>query len=351
MTHLNILMSDTTQSAIIGAIVAILVMLTKDLVIKLWFDNRKSKKDELIIFRQYADPLSNATMSLLWRLNEIFEQKHKSSYLHIKYTTDYAVYKRISTVYRLASLLGWLHAFQKELALLKTKDNNELQKIKNSINEFSAALADGNHIELKRLKGFIELWNFNFKDCQSNSLVASSIDNEIKDFIAKKELINALDLTNEDKYTLIKFIATEMADNYKVNKVSDEIIKQTTAQAIQLCSLKESWIYRDWQDAIGDMMLIENKSEIRKYDIIGFYEFSNKLKSIDNRDIEWITRIENVFYDLDVTGANKADMRFEQLKQVVRVTSKLMLSLISNDKQRKVLMSKTIKLANKLKNY
>jgi len=350
MTLLGTFPSDTTKPAIIGATVAILIMLSKDLIIKLWFDNRKSKKDELIVFRQYADPLSNATMSLLWRLNEIFKQKHKSSYLHIKYTTDYAVYKRVSTVYRLASLLGWLHAFQKELALLKTKDNNELQEIKNSINEFRAALADGTHIELERLKGFMELWNFNFKDCQTNSIVASCIDNEIKDFVAKKELTRALDLTDEDKFELVKLITTEMAENYKVNKVPDDIIKQTTAQAIQLCSLKESWIYRDWQDAIGDMMLIENKSETRKYDVIGFYEFSNKLKSADNKDVEWITRIEDVFYDLDVTGANKADMRLEQLKHVVKSTSNLMLSLTANDKQRKVLMSKTIKLANKLIN-
>ncbi len=350
MTLINIFTSTVTQPAIIGAVVAILVMLIKDLIIKLWFDRQKLKKDELIIFRQYADPLSNATMSLLWRLNEIFEQKHKSSYLYVKYTTNYAIYKRISTVYRLASLLGWLRAFQKELALLKTKNYNELQEIKNSINEFNVALADGAHIEHERLKSFLELWRFNLKNCSVDNVVASSINSEIKDFISKKGFTNALELTDEDKFILTKHISNEITDSYKVNKVSDDIIKQTTAQAMQLCSLKESWIYRDWQDAIGDMMLKESKNEIRKYDVVGFYEFSNMIKSKNNETIEWIARIENIFYDLDVTGANKADMRLEQLSQLVKSTSKLMLSLTANDKQRKVLMSKTIDLANKLKN-
>lgn len=346
---MSVTISDVIISAIIGAIVAILTMFVKDLIIKLWFDNRKLKKDELAIFRQYADPLSNATMSFLWRLNEILEQKHKSSYLHVNYTTTYAIYKRDSTVYRMASLLGWLRAFQKELTLLKTKNNDELQKIKNSINEFNKALADGTHIESERLNGFLELWCFNFKDCFFSSLLASSIDNEIKDFITKKGCDNALELEEIERFQLIECITTEMAESYKVNNVSDDIIKQTTAQAIQLCSLKEAWIYRDWQDAIEDMMLRENKNEVRKYDVIGFYEFSNKHKSTEDVDREWIVRMENVFYDLDVTGANKADMRLEQLKHIVRATSELMLSLIENDKQRKILMSKTIELANRLK--
>lgn len=342
--------SDITLSAVIGAIVAVLTILIKDLIFKLWFEKRMSKKNELAIFRQYADPLSTATMSFLWRLSEVLEQKHKSSYLYEKYTATYAVYKRISTVYRLCSLLGWLRAFQKESTLLKTKDNKELQKIKNSINEFSKALADGTHIEIERLKGFLELWSFNLRDCQINSILASSIDSEIKDFIAKKKLTDALELTDEDKFLLIKHIATTIVDFYSVNNISDDIIKQTIAQGIQFCSLKESWIYRDWQDAIGDMMLRENINEGRKYDVIGFYEFSNKLKDTGNKDTEWITRVENVFYNLDVTGANKSDMRLEQLKHIVKATSELILSLTENDKQRKVFMSKTIELANRLNN-
>lgn len=345
----NIFSSETTQPALIAAIVAVIIMIIRDLVMKLWFDSRKSKQDELLIFRQYADPLSNSTMSLLWRLNEIFIQKHKSSYLYSKYTTDYAEYKRLSTIYRIASLLGWLHAFKKELALLKTKDNNELNEIKNAINDFSAALADGTHVESERLNGLIDLWNFNFKDCQTNNLVASLIDNEISDYIAKRTVKSAIGLNTDEKLALVTLIANEMAENYKVNRVSDDILRQTTAQAIQLCSLKEAWIYRDWQDAIGDLMLKVNTHKTRQYDIVGFYEFDKKYRDKNSEDYKWFIRIENVFVDLDITGANKADMRLEQLKNVVKSTSKLMIALTNNDKQRKVLMSKTIELANKLK--
>lgn len=64
-------------------------------------------------------------------------------------------------------------------------------------------------------------------------------------------------LDNNDKVELCTMIANDMAENYKVNKLFNELIKQTLAQAVQLCSLTESWIYRDWQDAIEDLMLKE----------------------------------------------------------------------------------------------
>ncbi len=347
---LNIMTSEKIQAALIGAVVAMIIMLIRDVFFKLWLESRKNKRDELSIFRQYADPLSNATMSLLWRLNEILNQKHKSSYLFVKYTTTYAEYKRQSTIYRLASLLGWLRAFRKELTLLKTKDNEQLQVIKDSINSFSVALADGSHVETDRLSGLINLWNFNFKDCKTNSIVASLIDHEIKDFIVKKNVQSAIELDNNDKVELCTMIANDMAENYKVNKLSNELIEQTLAQAIQLCSLTESWIYRDWQDAIGDLMLKETDDENRKYDVIGFYEFSEIINDNSNSDSEWILKIKNVFYDLDVTGANKADMRLKQLDNIVKSTCDLILALTKEDKQRKVLMSKTIELADKLKN-
>ena len=58
---MNIYISDTILSAIIGAIAAVLTMLIKDIFVKRWFDDIAAKKNELMIFRQYADPLSNAT--------------------------------------------------------------------------------------------------------------------------------------------------------------------------------------------------------------------------------------------------------------------------------------------------
>ncbi len=346
---LKIITSEKIQAALIGAFVAIATVFIKDIFFTLWIDSKKNKRDELSIFRQYADPLANATMSLLWRLNEILSQKHKSSYLFVKYTTTYAEYKRQSTIYRLASLLGWLRAFRKESTLLKTKDNKQLQVIKDSINRFSVALADGSHVETDRLSGLIDLWKFNIKDCETNSIVASSIDHEIKDFIVKKKVQSAIELDNDDKIELCKMIANDMAENYKVKKLSKELIEKTSVQAIQLCSLTESWIYRDWQDAIGDLMLKETDNENRKYDVIGFYEFSEIINDNSNSDSLWIQKIENVFYDLDVTGANKGDMRLQQLDNIVKSTCDLVLALTQEDKQRRVLMNKTIELAHKLK--
>jgi len=94
-------------------------------------------------------------------------------------------------------------------------------------------------------------------------------------------------------------------------------------------------------------MLIED--EPRRYNVIGFYEFDQRLNEAEHVDEKWISRLKSVFYDLDVTGADKSDMRVKQLDNIVKSTSELMLSLTDGDDQRKKLMSSAIKLARELK--
>ena len=339
--------SDKIIAALIGAIFAYLIMITKDIIFKLWIDNRDIKKNEIEVFRSYADPLSYATKDLLWRLSEIFNQEYNSSYLFARYTTSYSIYKRNSTVFRLAALLGWLRAFEKEITLLKSKNKKQLKKIKESINKFREALADGNYVETERLNGLLKLWSLHFKDCEINSLTAAIIDHEIKDFVVKKNKKDANDLSEDEKYELCKMVANTISEKYKVNQVANEIIKETLSQAIQYCSLKEAWIYRDWQRAIGDLMLKESNDDNCKYEVIGFYEFNKLLKESDSTDNGWIMKVENIFIDLDITGANKADMRLKQVNNIKNAIANLMIALTENDKQRKILMSKTIDLAYK----
>lgn len=340
--------SENVLAALIGAVAALITMIFKDVILKRWHEYNNKKKNDNLVFREYADPLSSSTMSLLWRLNEILEQNHQSSYLLTKYMSEYAEYKRLSTVYRLASLLGWLQAFNKETTLLKSKDNKQLKAIKNSINEFKASLADGNHIEIQRLTNLLDLWKFHFKDCPATPIIASLINNEIKNYIKSKDKDYANKLDTQEKLELCKSIAQILCDSYKISNLPNEIINETISQFIHICSIKECWIYREWQEAIGDVMLKKAHNSNRRYDVLGYYEFC-KISKEESEDKKWLSLLDRLFYDLDMTGLDKADMRFLQLKKITVAASDIFLSLTTNDEKTKILMKKTINLAHDLK--
>lgn len=342
-------LSDNVLAALIGAIVALIIMLLKDIIFKIWHEYNNKKKNDIQIFREYADPLSSSTMSFLWRLNEIFEQNHKCSYLFTKFKTEYAEYKRLSTVYRLAALLGWLQAFNRETTLLKSKDNKQLKAIKQSVNDFKASLADGNHVEIQRLTSLLELWKFHYKGCSATSNTASLINNEIKNYINNIGKLYAKELDIKERIELCKCIADIMSNSYNIPPLSDEIINETISQFIHICTIKECWIYREWQEAIGDCMLKKSHNSNRKYDVLGYYEFCKILKE-NTEDEYWISLLYRLFYDLDMSGSNKEDMRFIQLKKITVAASNLFLSVTTTDKKTKILMSSTIKLAQRLKN-
>lgn len=95
------------QTGIVAAVATLVGILLKDFVIRLWEERRHTRESVLSIYRSYADPLTSAATHLLWRLDEIF---YKESY-YLKpegAPTEFERYKQISTLYRLASLLGWI---------------------------------------------------------------------------------------------------------------------------------------------------------------------------------------------------------------------------------------------------
>ena len=145
------------QTGIIAAAVTLIGILLKDLAINTLQERRRTRQSVLSVYRSYADPLTSAATHLLWRLNEIF---YKESY-YLKpegEPTEFERYKQISTLYRLASLLGWIQAYRRELAFLPEAAPGKLRPLRDAITEFQMALADGSHVELQRLESLSALW-------------------------------------------------------------------------------------------------------------------------------------------------------------------------------------------------
>ena len=143
-------MADRFIPALIGVVMALVVVLLRDLFVRYVFEQRSEKKTAIEVFRRYADPLSSSATSLLWRLNEILNQPGRGTFLRKDVaSTKFVSYKRLSTIYRFAALLGWIRAFRRELSFLRSKDDSGLGQIKESLRSLERALADGSHIEKK----------------------------------------------------------------------------------------------------------------------------------------------------------------------------------------------------------
>ncbi|WP_204283133.1 hypothetical protein, partial [Klebsiella pneumoniae] len=71
---------------------------------------------------------------------------------------DFNAYKRISTLYRIATLIGWIRGMNLELRALPRGKTNVATPISKQIAAFQKALADGPHVELHRLTRLSALW-------------------------------------------------------------------------------------------------------------------------------------------------------------------------------------------------
>jgi hypothetical protein len=55
---------------------------------------------------------------------------------------------------------------------------------------------------------------------------------------------------------------------------SADLINKTILKAYGIFTIKETWFYRDWQIALGDIMIEQVSGSSRRFDIIGFGELS-----------------------------------------------------------------------------
>ena len=90
----------------VGAVVAIAVLVVRDVLMKLWQQRKERERSAQEVFRKYSDPLASSATSLILRLDEILNGEGRGAYLLVDtHATKFAGYKRLSTIYRLLNLL------------------------------------------------------------------------------------------------------------------------------------------------------------------------------------------------------------------------------------------------------
>lgn len=321
-------------SAAIGAISALIVPILKDFVIQRLNDRRTKQNTQQEIFRNYAAPLATAGEKLLWRFKEIFiDQRHhflKSGTLPLVYNE----YKRHSTLYRIACLLGWMRAISLELSSLPRGQSGFLTPVASGIAKVQSALADGPHVEVHRLEQMCAVWGLSLEGLDAKRKESLAMEFEVKLYelggnTLRHDSKHLENLEPSEKTEICRLLSKFLCEKLKRVGLADSIIVETLNTAVSRLAYREALIYRDWQDAIGDLMLEHDPDSVRRFKLIGYERFEDLLKG----KALWIEVFRDSIVDIDFDSIDPNDFRAKQLRDLASGVASIILSLSDSDEK------------------
>ncbi len=293
--------------------------------LKAWLDGRAQSKSDRAVrretYRRYADPLTSAAESLFWRLNEIYGTD-RGDYLHRgRGLTRYEKHKASSTRYRIAALLGWLVALRRELVLSNAQPDTTVGSMRSAIDGVQKSLAEGAHVESSSAQALANIWGISDIDVNR---AGWDINSTVKRVLHERGALAVGELTPKDSEELLRRIASDVEKHSHV-RVAPEVIAATREEALRAVSTCEAWLYRDWQDAIGDWMLVKGDG-VRRFDVKGYRAFADAERVRSEDDEEWLVRLGELTDELDVRDDEWADARIAQLQGVYQAVAQLLVS-------------------------
>jgi hypothetical protein len=140
-------------AALVGGLLSgILGPLLKDVVIQRWNERRSDQRLREQIEQSYFAPLSASAEKLIWRMSEILMDQRPHFLMLKTNPKDYNRYKRLSTLYRIAALLGWIRAINLELSALPRGGFGATSSVIEALSKVQSALADGLGVEERRIR-------------------------------------------------------------------------------------------------------------------------------------------------------------------------------------------------------
>lgn len=321
-------------SAVIGAAAALATPFLKDLLIQRISDKRSKSETQREIYRNYTAPLAASCEKLVWRFAEIFiDNRHqflKTATLPLVFNE----YKRKSTLYRIASLLGWIRAIHLELNALPRGASGFFTPVSDAIGKVQSALADGPHVEMHRLEQMCHLWRLPLDAIPESQKKSLATTFEIKLYslagdTLKHDSEHLKKLQDHEKLQICQQLSLYLCNELRRAPISDAIVAETLNQAITALSYREALIYRDWQDAIGDAMLELDPDSIRRFKIIGYERFEQVL----NGDSVWIEVFRDSINDIDFDAIDPNDFRAKQLRDLAQGVAEIITSLAETEER------------------
>jgi hypothetical protein len=330
MDWFNDLDPEQQVAAVAGAVAIATALITAiSTATNIWLKDRldsraRSKADRALqreTYRKYADPLTAAAESLFWRLREIYGS-NRGDYLHRgRGLTRYDQHKASSTRYRIAALLGWLVALRRELVLCNAQPDATVGPMRAALDAVQKSLAEGVHVETTSAQALANLWGIPDLDVER---AGWEINSTVKKVLHERGALAVGELPPDDADDLLRQVARNVETHSEV-AISATAIAENREDAIRAIATREAWLYRDWQDAIGDWMLVEGDG-VRRFDVIGYRAFADAERVRSEEDEEWLIRVGELTDELDVRDDVWADARIEQLRGVYHAVAQLLVS-------------------------
>lgn len=337
-------MDEKLLAALIGAGAALAVSIIKDIAtpILVGFQRRRTDIDQAL--ERYAAPLAESSISVFFRLREILEGGRHQFLMSSAAPTDFHRYKYESTVYRVCSLLGWIWALKKESSLLIDRATKNPRSLYQSVERIESAFADGPHVEIDRLTRLSNLWGLKLDSSSSGferaSIEVNSLFHNIR--YTKEnpsgDAVKIMDIRQRDES--IENISRCITEYFGLNPLDKALLLATAADAAEILSPRQAWIFRDWQSAIGHLMMkrVELGVNARIFDLIEFDEFLIIYRSGN----EWLRKIEDMIRDLDPNVSDDNEYRIVQLRRIYGSVANI-IKVLSGLKLKRAVVTREIK--------
>lgn len=319
----------TGISLFTGVLSAVAVISFRDIIAPMLWERFNERR----VYEKYSQPLANFAESLHWRLHEIL-QLGRDNYLSSRTPgSAFNNYKFVSTCYRLCALIGCIHAIRRE-QLPFVKHKHKYMDLQHCIFGLETTLADGDHIEEEALRRFAEIAEVNVPDSRKKRQDLAMqfehiIENNMNYFnLTSREQFNTLD--EHEKERFVSDVYRFCCESPDIEAKYEDLMENKNI-IINIASARYQHIFRDWQSAIGDIMIRRNKDGLNKYDIIGYREFCAIYESEDF----YINNVKQLFSDLnkkpntEFNSEIPEDYREVQLEGIMKNNARIIVALSS----------------------
>lgn len=317
--------------------------------------SRRGREKQAV--RDNAEALAVAASDLLWRLKEITQDGSGYYIAPNAPGGDYYDYKRGSTTFRLAAVLGALRLIDRKTHALGEARLGGSSALFSAIQTFSATLADGPPQEYLRAARLCDVWGLPpFPAAKSEGAPfdphgmhdAARFDEALRKYMPGVDvadthaLVGALmTLSREELLELFRNLAFDLAKFRGEEPPSPSKVLESVEETARALAFREARLFREWQRTIGDRMLDGAR-------VLSFGEFEALMTDPAIRAAPCMRRLLDLFEGVDVLAEAKHDARPRQLRRLTEANAGLILALTKTSPGKSALNLETIALAKSL---
>lgn len=282
------------------------------------------------LHEKYSDPLALAALALMYRLEELVADDGRDYYLQTgEPRTGFEMYKATSTLYRLAVLLAWIRALRRELLFLradKRRPRKHQRALESALDSLSTSLADGHHMEEMRVRAVVSHIGLSLPD-EDLKPVGASVDVILDRFVHTRGATRIAQLSRRQQRRAVDAAVAEIA-RWCSPEPSPALLSRVDWQGlVPMLDAREVWIYRDWQAAIGELLLVSAPEGPRAYDVIGYRVFEQLHEAGTDEEKKWIRRLSALLEDVSMNSPAHADARPEVLRAAYRACGQIIIAV------------------------